>query len=423
MRAVNTYYCLFVLVVSTVFCSFPSIANELDSLIANKQLEVRSWVALGDSDEPSDKVLNVAVKQQAVLYIEVATTRWFTGGTRIGNIDVPNLIAKQRNLLATNYTERRNGETWSRQRWELTLYPQASGEYTLPAIPLQIKVSTAPGKEASGFVYTQPHRLNAMMPTGLLNENDQWAVASDIEISQEWVLSNSELVAGDAITRRVQITGQNTLSILLPNLLDNELNQLYQMYPKPNHLNDSSARGDYRSLKQQEQVYLLQSGGELVLPPLTLSWWDTSSNSLKVLSLPGRSFSVKHSLSSWLRAHQYGLTVGLVVLLAAAMLLWRIGAYYRHHPLPSNVMFVQALVSNNQQQLRRLVYLRLTEYSATQQLSEYLCTDKWARLAEQAQQTDCSRLTWWFIWRQIRPLKANKLAKWKALPSLQKPPC
>ncbi|MDO6575027.1 hypothetical protein, partial [Staphylococcus pasteuri_A] len=113
-----------------VFCSFPSGANELDSLIANKQLEVRSWVALGDSDEPSDKVLNVAVKQQAVLYIEVATTRWFTGGTRIGNIDVPNLIAKQRNLLATNYTERRNGETWSRQRWELTLYPQASGEYT-----------------------------------------------------------------------------------------------------------------------------------------------------------------------------------------------------------------------------------------------------------------------------------------------------
>ncbi|MEZ9417534.1 hypothetical protein AB4189_25760, partial [Vibrio sp. 10N.286.49.E1] len=86
----------------------------------------------------------------------VATPRWFTGGTRIGGIEIPNVIAKQRNQLATNYTERVGSITWSRQRWEVTLYPMTSGEFVIPTLPVRVQVSAPDGSNVGGTLYTQP---------------------------------------------------------------------------------------------------------------------------------------------------------------------------------------------------------------------------------------------------------------------------
>ncbi|MCV5803009.1 BatD family protein, partial [Escherichia coli] len=87
------------------------------------------------------KTPSFSVNEQVILTIEVATPRWFTGGTRIGNIEIPNVIAKQRNQLATNFTEQKEGQTWSRQRWEVTLYPQASGDFVIPPVAVGVQVS------------------------------------------------------------------------------------------------------------------------------------------------------------------------------------------------------------------------------------------------------------------------------------------
>ncbi len=81
-------------------------------------VEIKSWLSKGaTASEPA------AIREQVILYIEVSTPRWFTGGTRISAFGMPDLIVKQRNQLATNYTERKNGPN---------MVTSALGDYALP---------------------------------------------------------------------------------------------------------------------------------------------------------------------------------------------------------------------------------------------------------------------------------------------------
>ncbi|MCW1890680.1 hypothetical protein OK016_21710 [Vibrio chagasii] len=52
---------------------------------------------------------------------------------------------------------------------------------------------------------------------------------------------------------------------MLRNVLTNESTQQYQKHPQPNRLDDTQERGDYRSSRIEESVYVIQQGGEFTL--------------------------------------------------------------------------------------------------------------------------------------------------------------
>lgn len=85
-------------------------AQDIQEMQRSNNVELLAWVGKQGSDAESKEAPKFSVNEQVILYIEVATPRWFTGGTRIGSVEIPNVIAKQRNQLATNYTERKGGK-------------------------------------------------------------------------------------------------------------------------------------------------------------------------------------------------------------------------------------------------------------------------------------------------------------------------
>ncbi len=131
-------------------------AQDIQDLQRSDNVELLAWVGKQGAGVDTKEAPKFSVNEQVILYIEVATPRWFTGGTRIGSVEIPNVIAKQRNQLATNYTERKGGQTWSRQRWEITLYPQASGQFVIPPVAVGVQVSAPDGSKVAGTLYTQP---------------------------------------------------------------------------------------------------------------------------------------------------------------------------------------------------------------------------------------------------------------------------
>ena len=94
--------------------SFSSRSDAAEKLTKADQVTIKSWLSDSKINQSGDKKTpTYSINQQVILYIEVVTPRWFTGGTRIAPIEIPNVVAKQRNQLATNFTERRNGVTWT----------------------------------------------------------------------------------------------------------------------------------------------------------------------------------------------------------------------------------------------------------------------------------------------------------------------
>ncbi|ARP40501.1 BatD family protein [Vibrio syngnathi] len=423
------------------FSPFVTSAADIFDLQKSGDVELIAWV--GEKPKSGDKITptKVSVNEQVILNIEVATPRWLTGGTRIGSIEIPNVIAKQRNQLATNYTERVNGTTWSRQRWEVTLYPMTSGEFVIPTVPVRVQVSAPDGSNVGGTLYTQPIKFEASLPSGLLDNESPWFSATEVDTEQQWQRSSENLKVGDAITRTVTIKAKDSLSVLLPDVLNNESTQQYQAYPQPNRLDDTQDRGNYRSSRIEETVYVIQQGGEFTLPEFTFQWWDSKNQRLESVVIKGEVFEAKHTLRSFIKAYMsIFVSVGLALVLCVALLV-SLKRYYKNRPTPNWLVLRRLLKQDNWPALRTFIYRQLRNETSqlelnkvklsTAQLGKANVQKRWLEDSEALQQGREDKNVFTRLWKGIRNLPGdtsnssnsrsffNRLKIPKALPDLK----
>ncbi|MEZ8370581.1 BatD family protein [Vibrio splendidus] len=391
------------------FSPFVASAADIFDLQKSGDVELIAWV--GEKPKSGDKITptKVSVNEQVILNIEVATPRWLTGGTRIGSIEIPNVIAKQRNQLATNYTERVNGTTWSRQRWEVTLYPMTSGEFVIPTVPVRVQVSAPDGSNVGGTLYTQPIKFEASLPSGLLDNESPWFSATEVDIEQQWQRSSENLKVGDAITRTVTIKAKDSLSVLLPDVLNNESTQQYQAYPQPNRLDDTQDRGNYRSSRIEETVYVIQQGGEFTLPEFSFQWWDSKNQRLENVVIKGNVFEAKHTVQSFIKAYMsVFISVGLALLFSVACFV-SVKRYYANRPTPGWLVLRRLLKQGNWPALRTFIYrqLRNETYQLEldkAQLGKLNGQKRWLEDSEALQQGREDKNVFTRLWRGLRNL-------------------
>ncbi len=402
---------------------FWGVANAQDPQAFLKQendVELLAWVGKPGVTSNNKEVAKFSVNEQVILYIDVATPRWFTRGTRIGSVEIPNVIAKQRNQLATNYTERKDGQTWSRQRWEITLYPQASGEYVVPPIAVSVEVSASDGSKMSGVLYTQPIKFEASMPSGLLNQESQWFAATNVEVDQKWQTSNDDLKVGDAITRTITINAQDSLSVLLPDLLSSESTASYQAYPKPKRLDDTQTRGDYQSSRIEESVYVIQQGGEFALPEYQFQWWNSKNQQLETVIVEGKTFKAKHTLNSFIRMYSgwlVGSFITLFVIVGAVLIAHR---YYQTRPTPPWLMFHRMIKAQQWGAVRAILYQQLRANTGLLEMNKANDSKDWQQRSRQLQSGEENRGLMHSVWRTIKNMKSKRFQFRlpKALPKL-----
>ncbi|MEZ8038270.1 BatD family protein [Vibrio sp. 1F263] len=399
---------------------FPAVASAADIFDLQKSGDVELIAWVGEKPKSGDKITptKVSVNEQVILNIEVATPRWLTGGTRISSIEIPNVIAKQRNQLATNYTERVNGTTWSRQRWEVTLYPMTSGEFVIPIVPVRVQVSAPDGSNVGGTLYTQPIKFEASLPSGLLDNESPWFSATEVDIEQQWQRSSENLKVGDAITRTVTIKAKDSLSVLLPDVLNNESTQQYQAYPQPNRLDDTQDRGNYRSSRIEETVYVIQQGGEFTLPQFSFQWWDSKNQRLETVVIKGNVFEAKHTVQSFIKAYMsVFISVGLALLFSVACFV-SVKRYYANRPTPSWLVFRRLLKQGNWAALRTFIYRQLRNQTSQleldkaqlgkAQLGKLNGQKRWLEDSESLQQGREDKNVFTRLWRGLRNLRNDK---------------
>ncbi|MEZ9700090.1 BatD family protein [Vibrio sp. 10N.261.46.E12] len=400
-------------------CIFSAVASAADIFDLQKSGDVELIAWIGEKPKSGEKITpaKVSVNEQVILTIEVATPRWLTGGTRIGSIEIPNVIAKQRNQLATNYTERVGGTTWSRQRWEVTLYPMASGEFVIPTVPVRVQVSAPDGSNVGGTLYTQPIKFEASLPSGLLDNETPWFSATDVDVDQQWQRSNEDLKVGDAITRTVTIKAKDSLSVLLPDVLSNESTQQYQAYPQPNRLDDTQERGDYRSSRVEETVYVIQQGGEFTLPDFSFQWWDSKNQRLENVVIKGDVFEARHTVQSFIKAYMpVFITAGLVLIVCVVFIV-AVKRYYTNRPTPSWLVLRRLLKQNNWAALRTFIYRQLRNETSQlelakakldkAQLGKLNVQKRWMEDSEALQQGREDKNVFTRLWKGLRHLSNN----------------
>lgn len=314
----------------------------------------------GDSKAQPLKLITAALGQQITLNIKVGTNSRFTRGTVISNVELPNVMSRQREQFAVNSTQKINGETWSFQLWQVSLLPQASGIYEVPALNLNVEVLSSTRTKIAGQIFSQPQRFEAILPDATLTNNN-WFSSPKVIVKQLWKQSNSELYVGDSITRSITISASDTLSVLLPNSLKQIENKQFQVYKDPVQLQDTEQRGDYLSSRTDRQTYIVQQGGKLVFPDVKVRWWDTTDKKMKQQILAGQSVMVKHTLSSWLHYYRTILIVMSCLIIGLIILIFITIKHYQQHAKPLWWLYINAVKAKSWPQVHTLLYKRVRQ--------------------------------------------------------------
>ncbi|WP_375320281.1 hypothetical protein [Aliivibrio logei] len=416
MRRAHTSLLLLLMLFVT---SFPLYAKEealptMQELLNNHQITLTSFLSSENASSDKKRPTIIAINQPVILTIDIATPRWFTDGTVIETISIPNLIAQQRNLQATNYSQMEGGQTWSHQRWEIPLFPQQTGQFIVPSIGIKITVSVATGKNIQGVLFTQPHRFSAQRPTVKMTAPEEWVVSSDAILTQTWEILTSKITTkesakpiftvGDTVTRQVSLQASNSLAILLPTLIPIQQDKAVLTYTNPVQLKDMNNRGEHTALRKESETYILQNGGKITLPSIIMPYWNTTTQQSETLLLKGKTIQVKHSLVSWLKAYWALLALALTIIVFFVFLIKKITNYYQTNPYPDWLLFFQATKCHSSPEIRLYLYRKVFKKTELLELKKYQINNQetWNSDSENVQKTMLSPRKLWRLWFKIK---------------------
>ena len=263
------FFCMLLMVVS-----IKSYAITLAELYENDKVRIKVWI------EPEE---NIIARQQVNLQIEVATDKWFSGGTKIGHFEVKDAVVLQREKFAVNSIREEGEKTWTIQQWTLVVYPQRDGVFEVPAIPLQLSIAGDGAESVVGEIFTQPISFAATIPEQV-DVGSGWIATNRFEIDESFNKTPDELGPGDALIRTINISADNLPAMMLPKVTVDDIPGI-AVYAKPPLLLDKANRGDYIAERSQTITYVFENTGEYLLPKQTFFWWNLASQSYDSIEL------------------------------------------------------------------------------------------------------------------------------------------
>jgi hypothetical protein len=297
-------------------------AASLEELLENDQLRLRSWL------QPE---ADIVVGEEVRLTIEVATRRWFAGGTRIRPPEIRNLVVLRRDQFATNQSRREGETTWVIQQWNLELYPQAEGVFSVPPIQLELAVNDATEGVVRGSLLTSPLTFEAGLPAALQGL-ERWLATPEFTVQNNLDREPTELRPGDAIVREVVLRATHVTAMMLPAVHTNAIDGL-SAYPDLPQLEDRSNRGEATAERRERITYVVEQSGEYQLPEQVFYWWDTRSGQLREAVLPALTFEAgvgqagntqpqtgsSTAALNWRRGLNWGLLLAALILVVTGL--------------------------------------------------------------------------------------------------------
>ncbi len=337
------------LLICSLFSSF-SFSMGLVDLYNEDRLRIETKI---------EKKENIAVGEQVILKIIVSTDRWFAAGTRIDAPRIKNAVSLKQNKLSTNMTFKENGKTWSAQIWEITIYPQKTGEFYIPSIPVEITISESFNNKINGVVLTEPLSFNTILPNGFITEDISWLSASEFKLTENIKKPKTDLLkVGDAIVRNINFKAKNTVSMLFPKINNQEVDGV-KTYLSQNINKDQSTRGDYVATREQKITYIIQENGKIEIPEIVIYWWDIDNKEWKKEILPSIEILSKHTPMSWLKSHIIEISISLISLVLFFLCRRKIYKVIKYIVMKDSIQFIRYLFFKDIKNLNKLNYKKL----------------------------------------------------------------
>jgi len=169
------------------------------------------------------------------------------------------------------------------------LFPQTSGKLDIPAVAISAYQT---GNNQSSFFRSRGNQLIRNTEAKTIDvmakpahiDADQWMPSSQLTISQKWSNNLEQLQVGEPVTRTITISAKGlTGAQILP--LSLESSSDFKVYPDQAQLNESVDASGVTGVRQESFALVPNRQGEIVLPEISLRWWDTVNQRMQTATL------------------------------------------------------------------------------------------------------------------------------------------
>jgi|GEM_PF-2271174 len=251
--------------------------------------------------------LAAKVGQRVTLALDTYTPSWFARAPEIEPLVVAGAVALQAQGFAINYSERIDGVRYTVQRRELSIFPQRAGQFIVPSQTARLWLGGDMGQTSGALrvrseplVFQVTHVRNTD-ESGNPDESNNPArllVANQLHMNEAYepslaLLASGEktLRAGDAMVRRVTLSAQGTLGMLIQPLQWLEIEGVQQQAIRA-RVSDRTERGEFTGVRQMSRSYVFERAGLYQLPAQDIYWWDAVNQRLAKTSLAAQRVTV-----------------------------------------------------------------------------------------------------------------------------------
>lgn len=235
------------------------------------------------------------VGQRVIYQVDVLGRNGWAKIQHMPDVQASGVIIVPFDSQGTRLTETIGGESYTGQRYELSLFPQRSGSISVPSVTVDIEISqwgSQPQNQAlQGAI--PPVKFIAEMPPG--SENVRGLISTEqLTADQQWEPDISRVAVGDAIQRSIHLKAQNVSAMAFIPVSFSDSDTI-DVYPQAPTIEDRYDRGTLTGRRTEIVSYVFKNAGSVELPAVAITWWDLQNKKLRETVLPSRTIEISAS--------------------------------------------------------------------------------------------------------------------------------
>ena len=136
---------------------------------------------------------------------------------------------------------------------------------------------------------TEEMTLNVQSPIAEVNP---WLPAKSLKIQEIWN-ELQPLQEGEVFTRSFIIEAEGVHSSQLPSLEGLQIEgKAFKVYADKPEIKDEIKNGFLKSYRKEQYTFIPEKSGKLILPEITIAWWDVDNHKKMIASVPSRILTI-----------------------------------------------------------------------------------------------------------------------------------
>ena len=192
-------------------------------------------------------------------------------------------------------TTQRNGRIYGVVQQRYAIFPETSGEFVIPGISITASVRLVEGSRVSRKgvrVATEETRVQVRPVPQSYPADASWLPAREVRLLQVTSPENTVHNVGDTLTHELLVDVQGNIGSIAPPLPLALSDTAFRVYPQAPVINDDAQGDSVRGSRLQTTSVLPLQPGNLVVPEVAVTWWDTEQDRLRVTTAPAQILSV-----------------------------------------------------------------------------------------------------------------------------------